>query len=478
MMSSMDQLTALDAMFLDLEDENVQANIGGVSVLEGPAPGFDQIRAQVAGALDQSPRYRQCLYELPRGLGRPAWVDDQNFDLSNHLVEVDLGPNVEFETVCDFYAKVMSQHLDRTHPLWKVHICRDLSGGRWAILWTVHHAMVDGVAATDLLALLLSADPGATKPAQAQEWVPKSTPAAAGTAARVASGEIGPLRLARGLRGAVREPSRSLARLRDAANDVVSFARTALGPDSDQLSRTLNGPIGSARTWRVTELDLAEVKRVGKAHWGTVNDLVLAAVTDGMRENLIAHHADLETQKIRTMVPVSVRAKSQTGEATNRVSAVFVDLPVSEPDPAERIAAIRLQMDAIKQREGEQTAKLLGQLADYIPYTLFGPGERTLVRGADVPRYFNTVTTNIPGPQFPLYCLGRRMLSIHPYVMLAKDLRIATAIFSYDGKIYFGVTGDGTGIFDIERVCAGVASAVGRLSDVAPTVSESESAAA
>jgi WS/DGAT/MGAT family acyltransferase len=472
----MDQLTALDAMFLDLEDENVQMNIGGVSVIEGPAPSFAELQAQVAAGLDHTPRYRQCLHELPRGFGRPVWVDDQEFNLGNHLFELDLGESVEFEEICDHYAKVMAEHLDRAHPLWKIHICRGLPDGRWAVLWTVHHAMVDGVAATDLLSLLLSPDPGATKPAQAQEWVPKPIPAATGIAAGAASGEIGPLRLARGLRGAAREPSRSLTRLRIAANGFKPLARTLFKPGFDvERPRAINGPIGPARTWRVAELDLKAVKRVAKANWGTVNDFVLSAVTDGMRANMLAHGQELDGQTIRTMVPVSVRTEDEAGAVTNRVSAVFVELPVSLADPAERLAAIRLQMGALKEQQGEQTAKLLGEIADFIPYTLFAPGERTIVRGANVPKYFNTVITNIPGPQFPLYCLGRRMEALFPYVMLVKELRITTAVFSYDGKVFFGVTGDAAGIFDIERVCDSVSSAIDRLAAASPPVESGES---
>lgn len=462
-MDLMEQLSAVDGMFLDIEGEHTPMSIGGVSVLAGPAPSFRQIKKQVAGALPHSPRYRQRLQEMPLGLGRPIWVDDPEFDLANHLFEIKLKRGATIEDVCDRYASIMSEHLDRSKPLWQVHICKGLPNGEWAILWTVHHAVVDGIAATDLLALLLSVDPNA-KPAKEQEWVPRPAPAARSTAASAASGEIGPLVLARGLRGAAREPTRSLERAAKTVRGLVPVGRAIVESRDDYKSCPINGPVGSARTWRVTELDLGAVKRAAKLHGGTVNDLVLAAVTDGMRENLHAHADSLNGHRIRTMVPVSVRDESVDGMGSNRVSAVFVNLPVDVECPRERLAIIRQQMDQIKATHAEQTAKELGDFARYLPHTLFNFAEHAFMRLVSIPKMFNTVTTNVPGPQFPLYCLGREMRALYPFVMLTPDSRIGTAVFSYNGKIFFGVTGDATGAFDTERVCAGVSSAVDRLS--------------
>jgi len=458
----MDQLTAVDSLFLDLEDENTQMNIGGVSVLEGPAPHFADLQRVVLGRLDCSPRYRQRLMRLPVGLGRPIWVDDEEFDLDNHFSEVDLGSSVSFEDVCDYFGSQQAEKFDRARPLWRIEIVKNLPAGQWAILWSVHHAVVDGIAATDLLALLLSPD-RETKPAPGQEWVPRPAPVASEIVARAASGEIGPLRLARGLRGAVREPSRSLGQLREAASGLAPLGRSLLEPRREHISCPINGPIGPTRIWRVTELDLAAVKRVARANNGTVNDIVLVAVTDGIRESLAAHGDDLGRHRIRTMVPVNVRKEDDAHLATNRVSAVFVDLPVGVDDPAGRVAAIRAQMDKVKERQSEQTARVLGRVADFVPKELFGLGERGIVRVADVARFFNTITTNVPGPQFPLYCLGRKMTALYPYVMLAPDLRVATAVFSYDGRVYFGITGDAGALLDIERVCEGISSSLERM---------------
>lgn len=458
----MDQLTAVDNMFLDIEGENMPMNIGGVSVHEGPAPTFNQIRKQVEGALECSPRYRQRLMSLPPGFGRPLWVDDEEFELSNHLFQANLGRKPTFDDVCDFFATQQAQQFDRSRPLWKISIVRNLPDGQWAILWSVHHAVVDGVAATDLLALLLSPDKNA-KPARGQEWVPRSAPVAREIAARTASGEIGPLRLARGLRGAAREPTRSIASVRDAAVGLLPVGRCLIEPRREHHSCPINGPIGPERTWRVTELDLAAVKRVARANGGTVNDVVLAAVTDGIRESLAVHGGELASRRIRTMVPVNVREEIDAHRFNNRVSAVFVDLPVGIDDPAERLAEIRRQMDSIKANQRENTAKFLGRVADFIPKELFGLGERGIIRAADVPRFFNTVTTNVPGPQFPLYALGRRMTALYPYVMLLKDVRVTTAVFSYDGGVHFGVTGDAASLLDIERVCRGINESIERM---------------
>lgn len=462
----MDQLTAVDGMFLDFEDETIQMNIGGVSFLEGPAPSFDEIRRLVQANLGVSPRYRQKMHELPSVLGRAFWVDDHDFDLDNHLLEIDLGQDVPDFEVGNFFSSVMAEHLDREKPLWKIHICPRVEGDRWAILWTVHHAMVDGIAATALMGLLLTPDPAAETPPPA-EWTPRSLPAPTATAARAARGAIGPARMVRAIGNVIKDPRSYYEQAKTAAAALPTIGKAAVTGRPDLATSPVNGPVGAGRRWRMTSLDLAEVKRVAARHGGTVNDVVLAAVTDGFREVIRASAEaagdDDGNHSIRTLVPVSVRGEDQEGIPTNLVSAVFVELPVAEEDPVRRLGLLRGQMDAIKADAGEQPGKLLGEFGDLLPPGVFQAGQRTLVRTADVGRFFNTVTTNVPGPQFPLYCLGRKMLSVHPYVMLFKDIRVATAVLSYDGNIYFGVTGDTPAIFMLERMVEGINGALGRL---------------
>jgi WS/DGAT/MGAT family acyltransferase len=454
----MDQLQALDTMFLGLEDENVHANIGGVSVLDGPPPSIAELRAQAAGMLGYVPRYRQRLQPMPRGLGRPLWVDDEQFDLTEHLYETDLGSEVNDEQLRDHFAASMATHLDREKPLWKIQIVRNLPEDRWAILWTVHHAMVDGIAATDLMPLLLSFDPNATTPAEPQNWEPAG-PAPLKAAAKALGGPAGPLKPLRDIGRGLARPKQAAGAIGRAARGLLPVGRSLVMPKGSPL----NGPIGPDRIWQTTQLDLARIKLVGTLYGATVNDVVLAAVTEGLREHLAEMKVETKGYRPRTMVPVSVRSEDERGVADNRVSAVFVDLPVDIEDPEERLGDVRRQMERIKERGGESTAKLLGEAAGWLPDSVFMAGERTVLRLADFSRLFNTITTNVPGPQMPLYCLGRRMRTLRPFVMLSKDQRITTAVLSYDGGVYFGVTGDKESVPDLSAFCRGVDRALDEL---------------
>jgi len=460
----MDQLLALDSLYLGLEDENVQANIGGVSLLEGPAPKMSELTAHAEAMLAQVPRYRQRVLELPPGLGRPLWIDHEEFDLAEHLFEVNLGRKVTLEKVQDHFADTMGKHLDRSRPLWKIQVVRGLPGDQWAILWTVHHAMVDGIAASELMALLLSFERHSVDPSPV-EWAARAKPSGAQAAAAAFVGPAGPLKPFRDLARGIRTPGRTLATAARTARSALPISRAFLTANDSPI----NGEIGAERVWRTAELDLAKVKLAGTLHGGTVNDIVLTAVTEGLRRFIAGGGIDPSTVNTRTMVPVSVRGEDQQGVPSNRVSAVFVDLPVGLAEPRERLAEIRRQMDAIKANNGEQTGEVLGEVSNYIPHAIFQTFERALLRFADIPRLFNTITTNVPGPQFPLYCMGREMKSLHPYIMLLQEQRISTAIFSYNGKVYFGVTGDREHVPCVAAVCEGIEAALDELIELPKT---------
>lgn len=451
----MDQLLALDSLYLGLEDENVQANIGGLSIFEGPPPPMSELTRHAEGMLSQVPRYRQRILELPPGLGRPLWVDHEDFELSEHLLETNLGRSVSLKALQDYYADEMSKHLDRTKPLWKIQVVRGLPDGQWAILWKVHHAMVDGIAASELMMLLLSFE---REPSvgSALKWEPHPLPSTRHAAAAAFVGPAGPLKPFRDLSRAARKPRRLADLALRTSRNLLPVGIAALTANESPL----NGPIGPQRIWRTAELDLAKVKLAATLHGGTVNDIVLAAVTDGLRQQLLRDGVDLADVRTRTMVPVSIRREDQAGVVANRVSAVFVDLPVAIEDSSERIAEIRRQMDSIKATNGESTAEVIGEVVNYVPHALFKAAERAILRVSDVQRFFNTITTNVPGPQFPLYCAGREMKSMHPFIMLLQDQRITTAIFSYNGGIYFGVTGDRESVPCVDAVCNGIEHAL------------------
>ena len=447
----MQRLSALDNSFLEIETDSIQSNIGGVSVFEGPAPSQAALLRLVESKLDRVPRYRKRVRRLPFGVGMPIWVDDLHFNLAYHLRRTALpapGGGTQLDALV---GRVMSQHLDRSKPLWETWVVEGIERGRWGLLWKVHHSMVDGVSANDLMSEVLDTTPALPPSRRQRRWRPQPvTPA--DMVAESVRGALVPLEQA----------ERAWQRLRGAPVDLalrgVATARAVLpiAPSLAQqrLHTSLNGAIGPHRVWTRASITLADVRRVRSALGGSVNDVVLAVMTRGLRDLLGARGEERDDRTVRTMVPVSVRSEAERGTLANRVSTVFAELPVGLSGARERYADIRAQMSNVKESHNAIAGDVLVRLAGFAPPMLLAAGSRLALR---TPQSFvNTVTTNVPGPQHPLYCAGRRMLETWPYVMLGARLRITTAIFSYDGTLYFGITGDLDGAPDVGVIARGV----------------------
>jgi diacylglycerol O-acyltransferase / wax synthase len=445
-------MSAQDATFLHVENDVTPMHIGGVSIFEGPPPSFDELSKMVEGKLHHTPRYRQKVRFVPLGMSEPMWVDDPFFDVAYHLRHTAVpspGSDAQLRTMA---ARVFSQHLDRARPLWEIWMVEGLARGRWALLSKVHHCMVDGVAATDLMSVMFGDDPD---PQPAESWSPGPEPSSAELLVRGASHRL--LHPAGQASAAVRARS-ELLRGTVGLMRAVAAAAPALRPSTSSLT----GPIGPHRVWSWASTPLGEVKEVRSALGGTVNDVVLAIVTNGFRELLAARGEDIPAGRtVRTMVPVSVRAPDERGAYNNRVSAVFARLPVGIDDPAERLAAIRVQMDEIKASGQAVAGDVLAQLSGFAPPLLLALGSRAMTRSARL--NMDTATTNVPGPQRPVHALGRRLLESYPYVPIVGTIRIVVAIFSYDGTLYFGVTGDRDHASDTDVLTAGIESGLAGL---------------
>jgi diacylglycerol O-acyltransferase / wax synthase len=453
----METMTALDASFLHVEDAVSHMHIGSVGVFEGPAPAQADVLAAIAGKLPLVPRYRQRVRSLPLTLGRPSWIDDPHFRLDYHVRRTALPAPGGDQELRNLVGRVMAQKLDRSKPLWEMWIVEGVGEGRWALISKVHHVMVDGVSATDLLSVLLDADRDAP-PGEEKPWRPSpapSTPAAAASA--LAAQLTEPLKGVRDLAGAVRHPRALAARATTVANGVASFVSVVRRAGDSSL----NGPIGPHRRWAWASGRLTDIKAIRDEHGGSVNDVVLAVIARGFRDLLIARGESVEGRAVQTMVPVSVRTPGERGAYNNRVSAMFAALPVGVADPVERLAAVRTQMDSLK-RSGQAVAgSTLTSLGGFAPPMLFALAARV---GSRTPQWaVNTVTTNVPGPQHPMYLAGRRLLNAYPFVPLVGHIRVGVAIFSYDGNLNFGVTGDYDTAPDIETLCAGIEAGIREL---------------
>jgi len=446
----MEWMSPVDSSFLHVENNTTPMHIGAVSIFAGPPPPFEELRAMVAGKLDLVPRYRQKVRFVPLAAGSPVWVDDPHFSLDYHLRHTAVpAPGTE-QQLRSMASRVFSQALDRNKPLWELWVVEGLQDGRWAMLSKVHHCMVDGVAATDLMSVMFS-DETATADTARGEWSAGPEPSGLEILVKTIARRASPAGQVEAVRRALLAPRQTLASLAE-----VARAAAAASPSMRPVAASsLTGPIGPHRRWSWAQVRLTDVKTVRAALGGTVNDVVLTLITNGFRELLESRGEDVAPNRVvRTMVPVSVRRRGERGVYNNRVSAVFAGLPVGLVDPAARLETIRREMDGIKESKQAVAGDVPTSMSGFAPPLLLALGSRLVTVS---PRLnMHTATTNVPGPQQPVQTLGRRLLQSYPFVPVVGSIRIVVAIFSYDGGLYFGVTGDYDGAPDIDVLTAGI----------------------
>jgi diacylglycerol O-acyltransferase len=452
-----DPLSNQDASFLHVEDEVSHMHIGSVGVFEGPAPQRDELLTAVEGKLHLVPRYRQKVRFPPLNVGPPVWIDDVHFNLDYHVRRTALASPGGEDELRALVGRVMSQQLDRTKPLWEMWVVEGLGAGRWALISKTHHCMVDGVAATDLLSVLLDAERTPTH-VPAPTWNPQPEPSLVELSTQPLLRRLtSPMQLVSAAGEAVRGP-RQAAELALQTVQGTAAMRSLLRPAPRS---SLNGSIGPHRRWDWASCRLAQVKTVREGLGGTINDVVLAAIARGFRDLLLSRAEDPGRLIVRSLVPVSVRRPQDRGTYNNRVSAMYAELPIGIEDPVARLQSVRRQMEGLKRSHEAVAGDVLVSLSGFAPALLLALGTRLAFRLPQ--RSLNTVTTNVPGPQHPLYLAGRRMLEAIPFVPLGGHVRIGVAIFSYDGSLKFGVTGDYDTAPDIRILCQGIENGMNEL---------------
>ena len=452
----MERMSTLDAGFFFVEHENVPMHLGSLAVFEGPAPAHEDLVQMFAAKLPLVPRYRQVVRTTPLQVFRPMWVDDEHFEIGYHVRHAAVPAPGGATELRNLAARIFAQRLDRARPLWEEWLLEGLEGDRWAIISKVHHCMVDGVGGTDLMTVVFDTDPDAERPA-AVEWEPEPGQSVASL-------------VADGVRDAVTWPLRQLTAAPDllrrlgTPGELLGFGRGLTGSArrlAAPAASSLNGPIGPHRRWDWTTASLSEVKQIRRTHGGTVNDVLLAAITRAFRDLLEDRGELSDGLVVRSLVPVSVRGQDEGGAVTNRVSAVLANLPVGEPDPLRRLALVREQMDGIKRTYQAVSAEILTGMLGFAAPMWLALGSRAAFR---VPQpLVQTVTTNVPGPRFPLYILGRRMLAAYPYVPIGNRLRISVAIFSYLDSFSFGITADYNSVPDLDVLIGGIGRGLAEL---------------
>jgi diacylglycerol O-acyltransferase / wax synthase len=447
-----ERLSAQDTLFLHIEGPDQPQHVGALGLFEA-APFLDEsgvvrlddIRRRIEARLDRVPRFRKRLMHVPLQQGRPVWVDDDRFDLSYHVRLTALPSPGDEEQLLALMGRIQSLHLDRRRPLWELWFVDGVSDDRIALIQKTHHCLVDGISGVDVATVLFDLAPDAADEEPAP-WSPAPPPSPARLVAEsIAERATEPAELARSARAAMRRP-------RQALSNVAEIGRAALVATQTAPQAPWNVPIGPHRRFRPGRVPLATARRIKEASGTTINDVVLAAVSAGLREFLLAREEPVEGLVLKAMVPVSVRSDEEHLVLGNRVSTVVADLPVGEADPRRRLVLVHENMRAMKESGLAMAADAIIRIQDYAPPTLVGAASRLIVRSHAV----NLAITNVPGPQFPLYCMGARLLEAFPYVPIVRDMALTVAVVSYDGQLGFGITGDRDVLPDIDVVARGI----------------------
>ncbi len=457
-----DRLSGLDTTFLHLERDGAHMHVASTIIFEGPPPSHDEFRDHIDSRLHLVPRFRQKLRFVPFGQGRPVWVDDPHLNLEYHVRRTALPPPGSEEQLRNLGARIFSQQIDRSKPLWELWLAEGLEGDRFAIIGKTHHALVDGVSGVDITHVLYDAAREPTGSADSgPEWLPRPEPNGAKLLAdALLERATSPREIVRGARAVLRGPRRIASQLRDG----LAATGKMVGAGLSAPPSPLNVEIGGHRRFAWVTSDLGEVKRIKNELGGTVNDVVLAAVSGALGRYLRARGFDTSEMELRAMVPVSVRADEEHGALGNRVAAIMAPLPVWSEDPVETLHLISETMGDLKGSGQAVGAEILTGLADFAPPTIASQAARL----QSAQRFFNLVVTNIPGPQIPLYVLGRKMLALFPMVPLAQNQAVCVGIMSYNGNLHFGLIGDYDAMSDLGSLALDLEAAIDELSAAAP----------
>ncbi len=467
-----DRLSGLDAAFLEMESSTRHMHVGALFIFDPPQDGrnvgFHRFLKLVRSRLHLVPRYRQRLQHPPLRSGNPVWVDDPHFDLAYHVRHAALPAPGTTAQLTEYCARILSRQLDRSKPLWELYVIEGLEEGRVALLGKSHHAMVDGLSGIDIATVMLDVDPEASrKIPDPERWNPKPTPKphelAADQIVRLATS---PAELVESAQRLASAPKKTARRVAEVGRGVARVVRSNVAKPAPRS--LLNQPIGPHRRFAIQRVALDDVKLVKNAFKTTVNDVVLAMTADAVGRFLRARTARTDGLWLRAMVPVSTRTDSEEHHLGNRIVSVFVDLPMFEMDPVERLRICHDGMSDVRKSHAAVGANFLIGLGDFAPPTIHAMASRAAVNS----RLFNFLVTNVPGPQLPIYCLGARLLGAFPFTPLAANHALGVGVMSLDGWMNFGLTADYDALPDVEDLTGYLVDAVTELVDCAHAASE------
>lgn len=453
----LDRLTAVDASFLTNESSVSHMHVGAILIFEGPPPKYVDLVEHIRGRLALVPRFRQRLVVPPLEAGRPLWADDVNFNLTYHIRHTALPEPGGEPQLKRLAGRVFSQQLDRSKPLWELWLVQGLERDRFAILTKTHHAMVDGVSGVDIGTVLFDLEPVPEPSEIRDDWVPHKQPSTTELVTRGISDVAAvPVKLAERAVAAVKRPETAARKAVEALEGLSEIVSAFADPAPDV---PLNQPIGPHRRYIWARSDLSTFKRIKDTFGGTVNDVVLAVVTGALREWLHNRAIRTEGLELRALVPVSIRSEDERGNLGNRIALMRGPLPVYVEDPVRRLRTITQAMEGLKRSKQALGAEVISRFNDFAPPTLLAQASRINFST----RLFNMIVTNVPGPQIPLYVLGRELEEVFPIAFLPENHTLAVAIMSYNGKVGFGLLADYDSMEDIEVLADGLNASLAEL---------------
>ena len=464
-MANPDRLTALDSTFLHLEDHSTaHMHVASVMVFEGTAPAPQELVDHVVSRLHLVPRYRQRLQYVPFDQGRPVWADDPHFNARYHIRHTALPEPADDAALKRLAGRLFSQRLDRSKPLWEIWLVERMKGDRFALVAKTHHALVDGISGVDITTVLFDTTPDPMPTSRpAEPWVARPLPGSAKLLGEaLAERATVPSEMMRGARRLFRAPRRAASQVLEGITNIG--AATIAGIRSPAPESPFNVEIGPHRRYTYYDADLAQFKGIKDSLGGTLNDVVLTIVTLALGRFLRDQRSfRTDGVELKAMVPVSVRVESERGALGNKVAAMWAPVPVGIEDPVECLHYISRAMEELKKSGQAVGAQVLTNLAGFAPPTILSQAARLQARQ----RFFNLVVTNVPGPQFPLYVLGRRMQVLYPVVPLARRQALGIAVMSYDGHLGFGLLADFDALPELETIVGDLEWAIDSLSRAA-----------
>ncbi|REJ75561.1 MAG: wax ester/triacylglycerol synthase family O-acyltransferase [Acidobacteria bacterium] len=443
------RLSSMDATFLYLEKKECPLHIGSTSVFDGPLD-VEAVKKHVSDRLHLIPRYKQKVVPDPFAISHPTWEFDENFDVDNHIFEVETSGKIGLDTLAEIAGEKMTYVMDRGKPLWELFIVNGLEGGGSGMIAKVHHCMVDGISGVDLIKILFDIKPESDPPPPPTETDKEKPP------------KLDPTRkLFDSILGSMEEGMNRFLELQAGMMYLAAnLANPKIAEKLPQMADVLpsvaapvailpfNKECNGERRLAWSEYSFKDARKIKNVLEGTVNDVVLTLISESVARYSRLHGTETVDRKVRFMMPVSLRQKEQRGSLGNLISIIPVEIPLEFDDLATRFEYVNEKTAMMKETRLAESILTVGAAYSLLP----APMQSVIGTLADTPvPPFNLVATNVPGPQIPLYLTGREMLAHYPYVPIGYGLGLGVAIFSYNKELYFGLSSDKGAMDDVEK---------------------------